>query len=153
MKYTNIKVDREDKDLVREYAWFFVVPNKSNRTGYFKTKIRNKTRYLHRLIMKRVIGRRLFKSERVDHINRDGTNNKRSNLRLCTHRKNMLNMAPRRGVKFKGVTYSSGKWVARISPNNKTIYLGRYEEAGEAAKAYNEAAIKYYGDYAYLNQL
>lgn len=93
----------------------------------------------------------------VDHINGDSLDNQRANLRVCTHaengrniHKNNRNMSEYKGVRFKR---DRKKYVARIKVNYKSIHLGYYETPDEAALAYNVAAKKYFGEYAWLNQV
>jgi len=91
----------------------------------------------------------------VDHINFDGLDNRKSNLRVCTRGQNKCNARiPGRGTsQYRGVCLCkpSGKWVASIQFNSKKYSLGSYYSESEAACAYNRAASKYFGDCAYLN--
>jgi len=90
----------------------------------------------------------------IDHINNIPHDNRRSNLRLATTTENSRNKRSRGGVsKYKGVVYRAHKklWVARISVNRKRIYIKSCKSEIDAAKAYDEAAKKYYGEFAYLN--
>ena len=91
----------------------------------------------------------------VDHINRNPLDNRRANLRIVTKSQNNMNRSGRRGTssKYKGVSWSKtiNCWRAMISVNKKGIFLGRFDSETEAAKAYDEAAKKYHGEYAYLN--
>jgi hypothetical protein len=92
----------------------------------------------------------------VDHINNNPLDNRRSNLRAITKTQNSYNMSPKKNCssKYKGVYKISGKqrpWRAHISYKRKRISLGTFENEIDAAKAYDEAAKKYYREYAYLN--
>ncbi len=91
----------------------------------------------------------------VDHINGDKLDNRRANLRLATHAQNMQNMAPRQGStsRFKGVYWKSEHryWVAGITVNKIRHHLGSFVSEFDAARAYNAAAVKYFGEYARLN--
>ena len=88
----------------------------------------------------------------VDHINHNTLDNRRCNLRLATHGQNMANSRPNKGRKYKGVWQIMGKyWVAFIGKNKKQIYLGSFSTPKLAAKAYDEAARKKFGEYACLN--
>jgi hypothetical protein len=91
----------------------------------------------------------------VDHIDHNGLNNRRSNLRLCTAQQNARNHRPqlRGSSKYKGVSWRQDGKVFRalIWHNGKSINLGRFKNEIDAAKAYDKAAKKYFGEFAYLN--
>ncbi|MFA6118161.1 MAG: HNH endonuclease [Sphingomonas sp.] len=92
----------------------------------------------------------------IDHINGNGLDNRRSNLRGATQRQNLQNAGRRvdNTSGFKGVYYSqaSKKWAAQIRYEGKQKYLGLFHDARDAAKAYNAAALKYFGAFARLNE-
>ena len=86
------------------------------------------------------------KNLEVDHINNDKLDNRVSNLRVITHRQNLLNrlhLFRNNKSGYRGVSWSKGmkKWVAQITRNNKTISLGFFNDPRKAAKKYNEYAI------------
>lgn len=143
------KIDDADYSLVAKFAWWSTTSPHS-KTNYAEGFIssRKKKIKMHHLIT----GER-----RVDHRNGDGLDNQRSNLRPCTHAQNMKNRRPRSGTKagFKGVYYSKGsrKWVAEIVSDGQWHYLGLHLTPRQAALAYNEAAIKYHGEFARLNEV
>ena len=91
----------------------------------------------------------------VDHINGNGLDNRKANLRVCSVAQNNCNRRPQRNCisKYKGVTRTRrGKpWRAVITINRKTRSLGSFASEIEAANAYDEAAKKYHGEYASLN--
>lgn len=91
----------------------------------------------------------------VDHIDGNGLNNVRANLRVCTPDQNKRNVLLRSVAtgRFKGVTprKSKGDWQARISINGKKKHLGVFADEIDAAKAYDAAARVHYGEYARLN--
>ncbi|PUA19626.1 AP2 domain-containing protein [Glaciimonas sp. PCH181] len=91
----------------------------------------------------------------VDHINGDGLDNRRANLRNATHQQNSFNQRARKGgaSQYKGVSIDrvSLAWRAHIRVNGKRISLGRHGVEIDAAKAYDMAARKYYGDFANCN--
>jgi len=95
-------------------------------------------------------------SVQVDHIDGDGLNNQRYNLRKATHSQNQHNRKRRRdGVSsYKGVgVHSSGLWRARIVVDSKEVHLGYFKQEKDAARAYNEAAKVHFGEFARINVL
>ncbi len=104
---------------------------------------------MHRIIMG------AQKGQQVDHINHNTLDNRRENLRLCTHTENQHNQKPRTGGSsiYKGVCLykDSNKWGARIQINGQSHWLGVFSDEHVAALAYDAAARKLHGDYAYLN--
>lgn len=104
--------------------------------------------YLHRYI----IG--APKGAIVDHIDGDTMNNTRANLRIATHQQNMANSRRRRhNSGYKGVQLrcDGKKWVARIQVDRKGHHLGSFPTPEAAARAYDEAAILHFGEFARLN--
>jgi len=90
----------------------------------------------------------------VDHIDGNGLNNRRSNLRLCAHHQNLANArVQKRSVSgYKGVTWYKPRqmWRARITLRYKTHFLGLFDTAEAAKEAYDTAAREYFGEYARL---
>lgn len=93
--------------------------------------------------------------KRIDHIDRDPSNNRIENLRLCNQMQNLGNSPARKGNKsgFKGVSWSANarRWRADIAINGKTKNLGYYSTAEEAARVYDAHATKYFGEFAFTN--
>lgn len=93
----------------------------------------------------------------IDHRDGNGLNNCKSNLRLATRSENMQNSRVPKNNRYgvKGVCFLPNrygkKWKAAICANNRAITLGHFHTKEEAAKAYNEAAKKYHGEFARLN--
>ena len=107
--------------------------------------------YLHREIM------RAIKGEFVDHINGNTLDNRKENLRICSSKQNSRNSKKNKNNSsgFKGVAWHKSKkvWVAYIKVDYKNKHLGVYNTPENAAKAYDEAAKKYFGEFAKLNFL
>jgi len=111
---------------------------------------------LHRFILQN-----FDMSIEADHIDGNGLNNQKSNLRLCTHQENGRNGRKRNNTssKYKGVYWNKKekKWMARTcySEKGKVIvkYLGSYTNEQEGALAYNKKAIELFGEYAKLNEV
>ena len=92
----------------------------------------------------------------VDHINQNGLDNRKANLRPATHTQNNCNrkkFSKNTYSKYKGVCWKKKikKWTAQIGFNNKMIFLGYFHDEVAAAKAYDQAAIKYHREFAALN--
>jgi hypothetical protein len=106
---------------------------------------------MHRFIM----GVQDIKGIEVDHINGDGLDNRRSNLRTCTHRQNLCNVKkyPNKSSIYKGVSWHNraNKWRATIVSYDKQFYLGIFHDEVEAAKAYDNKAKELHGEFATLN--
>ncbi|MHC4574071.1 MAG: HNH endonuclease [Planctomycetota bacterium] len=90
----------------------------------------------------------------VDHIDGNGLNNRKSNLRLCTVRQNLWNRRPAGGTSlYKGVCWRAEKkkWAARITCRDRRHHLGYFDTEMEAADAYDKKAAALFGEFAYLN--
>jgi len=92
----------------------------------------------------------------IDHINRNGLDNRKSNLRLTNKKLNYSNSWNDANVSgYRGVTIRNDgrkkKYRAAINCNNKQIFLGGFYNIEDAAKAYDKAALKYYGESTHLN--
>jgi hypothetical protein len=152
-------VDADDFEKFGKLKWFASGPEKypyAVRAIYHKDGLKE-TLYLHREIIK-ASGGEIAQQGRilVDHINRRTLDDRKVNLRWATKSENAANMeVDKEGCssKYRGVFWHKGakKWVARITVGRKRIHLGVFDDEIEAAKAYDEAARKYYGEYARLN--
>jgi HNH endonuclease/AP2 domain len=105
--------------------------------------------YLHRVVMK-VLDERL-----VDHIDGNRLNNTKTNLRIATHQQNSMNRQPTRGrdIPYRGVSLEKrlGKYRAQIKAEGRIVVIGFFTTMEDAAKAYDDAARQYYGEFARLN--
>ena len=87
----------------------------------------------------------------TDHINGNGLDNRKCNLRIATTRQNRHNSQRRSKSGYKGVYLRYGKWVSSIKDRNKQLHLGVFENQGDAARAYDEAARRIFGVFAKTN--
>lgn len=140
-------VDDEDFELVSKIRWHLHKGAKTNYARGWDQKT-NANIYMHRLILSVK-----DKSITIDHIDHNGLNNQRQNIRTATLSQQRKNSTPIGISKYLGVTYdkSRGKWKSSICINGKTIHLGRFASEEEAAKARDIAAIKYHGKWANIN--
>lgn len=148
-------VDDEDFDKISQYKWHYhFKPNRN--TNYARTYIGKiddvyTKQYMHRMIMKPADG------QAVDHIDGNGLNNQRSNLRLATTAANARNAKKRSGStsKYKGVSWypNRNQWVGNITINYKRIHLGYFDTETDAAKAYNKKALEINPTFSRINEL
>lgn len=139
-------VDDDWYEVLSQVGWFAA----GYQSEYAARNVAGGREFMHRVIMDAP------KDMCVDHINGNPLDNRRENLRLCTHANNMRNnkgWSKNTTSMYKGVSWDKKrkKWQAKISKNGKTIALGRYSSEQKAALAYNEAAKKHHGEFARQN--
>lgn len=143
---TPARVDAADQALVAPYNWR--AQPRANGKVYVVATWANTTLYMHRLILGAPSG------ADVDHINNDGLDNRRANLRLASRSQNLANTRKRAGTytsQFKGVYRARRKWAASIKVNQVRKSLGEYHSEEDAARAYDAAARAAWGPFARLN--
>lgn len=146
-------VDDCDYDRLRQVKWHASV-QRNNVYAYGYTSRKSGERKC--LVMHRVIMGANHPSTQVDHVNHDGLDNRRVNLRLCLNCENVKNARTRKdslsGLRGVKPPFKSGwGWVARIRVNGNRLHLGTFASPAEAARAYDEAARKYHGEFANTN--
>ena len=146
-------VDEENYELLNKYNW---CANKHCNTYYarkspneFSRAINDKKIMMHQIVLC------VYDGTFIDHINHDGLDNRKCNLRKCTHSENMANIksiAESSSI-YKGVCWykKKEKWCGYIRVNKKLIHLGYFETQELAAEEYNKAALLYFKDRASLN--
>lgn len=144
-------IDDVDGDLAA-FQWF---AQKSRKTFYACRRLPRSNGKQPAERLHRVIARRMGIIGNPDHKDRDGLNNRRDNLRQASDGQNNANQDLRADSTsgLKGVCFheAAGKWRARIAVNGKRRSLGLFDEAIEAAKAYDAAALAAFGEFAVLN--
>jgi len=138
-------VDPEDYDELMKHRWTL---NRTRGNMYAIRRVKRKQILMHRVIMKAPEG--LV----VDHIDGNGLNNCKSNLRVCTREQNSFNTRPRGGSShFKGVSYVKrrGKYSSVIGYKKDKIEIGAFEDPVDAARARDLVARELQGEHAWLN--
>lgn len=142
-------VDDDDYDWLNQWIWYtsngYVVRRDYDSTGKLITV------FIHRAITG------AEKGQIVDHINGSKLDNRKENLRICTHAENMRNRRNKKhgSSKFKGVSWQENMnlWEASITYENKHMSLGYFQDEIIAANMYNHIASKLFGEFAYLNNV
>jgi hypothetical protein len=146
-----VMIDDEDYDFLMQWRWFTYTPNKGKSWYVVRhPEIRPGNKIvMHREIMKAP------EHLHVDHIDHNGLNNQKINLRLCTNAENSRNKSLHRKCSstYRGVSWHKGckRWVAQMMFSYKKIHLGCFKSEIEAAKCYDENAKKHFGEFANLN--
>jgi hypothetical protein len=145
-------VDADDYPRLSRHKWYAV---KGSKTFYAVRGIvdghgKRLQFKMHREVLK------VPDNMLVDHVNRNGLDNRKANLRPATHTQNMCNRgrsARKRGSKYKGVHWNKSmkKWRVRIGVNRTRLRIGEFSNEIEAAKAYDRAARKHHKEFAVLN--
>lgn len=146
-------VDDEDFEMLSKWTWCIGQAG----TGYYAKAYNGggaaaqRFAYMHRIIMDLVPG----DGVEVDHINHDGLDNRRRNLRVCSHKENARNVSIGRANTsgFKGVSWdrSRNKWGASIKVDGRKLHLGRFACLRDAVREYDSAAVRFFGPFAKTN--
>jgi len=144
-------VDDEDFEWLNRHKWTYLP---STHTGYAHRRVYQKREYIKDILMHRVI-LNAPPGMQTDHRNMNGLDNRRVNLRMCTNSQNHMNTRKRSNCVsiYKGVSWHklAGKWRAQIKANNRRKHLGLFNSEEEAALAYDIAALKFFSEFARLN--
>ncbi len=141
-------VDDSDFNFVNQFRWRAL---RTPRTTYARATINGKVVLMHRILMQTPVGMH------TDHLNSNGLDNRRENLRVCTQTENKRNARPAQGKSspYKGVSLIKGtktpKYSCKIYVDGKLRHLGTYSSPVHAALRYDHEARENYGEFAYLN--
>lgn len=140
-------IDAEDFEKVRDFKWF---AHRRRSLWYARRQSKGQTIHMHRVILSASSG------VQVDHIDGNGLNNRRNNLRLCSRAENLRAFQHKRRnttSKFRGVTFCKrdSVWEAGIERQGKKLYLGRFRIEEDAAHAYDKKARELFGEFASPN--
>lgn len=142
-------VDDEDFEYVNQFKWQYHY--KGYAVSTFGKSPNRKNVKMHRLIINAP------DHLQVDHINGNKLDNRKSNLRLCTNSENQRNTGKKstNTSGYKGVSWKKGnsKFAAQIQVEGKNKHIGYFHNPVDAAKAYNQKAIEYFGEFALLNEV
>lgn len=138
-------VDAPDYDWLMQWKWSAYFDPR-NPTWYAQRVEKGKTIGMHRFIVGAV-------APSTDHKDGDGLNNRRSNLRPCSDQDNQRNRRKQKNARYgyKGIAPNHKRFAAFIGVDGKSIYLGTRDTPEEAARLYDEAAVRYFGEFAHLN--
>lgn len=141
-------VDPADYEIVNNFKW--TAYRGKNRWYAFRCVKNEKGKWVMLLLHRFLMGA-IDRKTCVDHIDGNGLNNSRHNLRLATHQENNRNRGPNKGnlLGVKGVSWDkkSSKYLAAICINKKRIAIGRFSTIEEAQAAYQDRAQKEFGDF------
>jgi hypothetical protein len=142
-------IDDEDYDIVSQYSWY---AGKGTNTFYACRNIGYAIRTIQRMHTF------ITGYSKCDHINGNGLDNRKSNLREVTSKQNNMNRSKTSNSTtsvYKGVHWVTrrSKWQAKIFVDGKDKFLGYFHDEKEAAIAYNKAATKFFGEFCKLNEV
>jgi len=140
-------VDPERYEELAKHKWF---AKRCDGRFYAARSTKNKNVKMHQVIMGTEEGKV------IDHINSNGLDNRKANVRFATSQQNSWNQRKQRGnssSKYKGVSWEKKRkeWRARITCNDKLIFIGCFNTEEAAAKAYDGKARELFGEFAWLN--
>lgn len=142
-----VTVDDADYERLSQFRW-------EMHNGYVCRRTSRDSGQKHIRMHREIMGLPEREGE-VDHADGDPLNNQRSNLRICTRSQNARNRQPNKGTVsgYKGVALQTRgkKWVSKIQADGRISYLGLFDDARDAAEAYDRAAVELHGEFARTN--
>jgi hypothetical protein len=145
-------VDDDMYDYLNQWKWHVI----NTRGLFYAAKCNSRIRGT-KIKMHKLLTNNLSSDMVTDHINGNTLDNRKCNLRVCTRSQNQMNRGAtvKNKTGYKGVYYHENRnaYKVQIKVNNKTYYLGYFTTPKKAAAAYNQAAVKYHGEFAKLNEI
>jgi len=144
-------VDDTDFELLNRRKWTLLTTKSGKYYAHRKQRMGKDSQciLMHRFILDAP------QNKVVDHIDNNGLNNQRNNIRIATHQQNLMNQKKSvpHSSRYKGVSLykANGRWTAQLSLNNKTHHLGYFKTEIEAARAYDVKARECFGEFANTN--
>ena len=144
-------ISQQDASFVGQWNWSTLILVGGKLRAVRRTNADGKTYYMHRELMSPT------GSAVVDHINADGIDNRRQNLRVCSNAENVRWQKPQRrkmSSRFKGVSYDRSRrlWQSYVTVDGKRTHLGRFVSEEAAARAYDRGAEARHGEFALTNK-
>jgi len=144
----SVLIDAVDLPLTAGHRWYAEKHNSPRSCRWYAaTKVDSRVLRMHRLLLRM--------AQEVDHINGDGLDNRRLNIRPCTRSENMQNLSQRRGgsSRYKGVYWQRKMdgWCTKITVKGRNRHLGSFTSELDAAHAYDSAARQTFGQFARCN--
>lgn len=137
------QVDDDDFVWLNQWNWY---ADEKNNTVYAARREGKQCLYMHNVISG------ASGDMTTDHIDSDGWNNQRVNLRTATRSQQRMNSVGYGASGVKGVSFHHGRWRAVIFVQGKQVSLGRFDTIEEAASAYTTAARSYFGEFAFTEE-
>ena len=142
-------VDEQDFEKVSDQVWYLMTDSKHRKRRYAQASVKSPEGKWRTVMLHRVVLGLTARTPDVDHIDGDGLNNRRSNLRPATRSQNNQNMQaqrkPGKSSRFRGVCWNKPKqrWQARVKVHGKTVFSRCFQTEGAAARAVAAARAKW----------
>ena len=146
---SQVEVEDDDFEHVEQWVWY------PHPDGYAQRGIQVEKQLVMNLLHREIMGAK--EGELVDHRDRNMSRCVRRNLRIVTHRQNLMNRSPnkRSSSGYRGVSWNPQreKWAVRVILDKRVFFFGYYDDPEEAAYVWDQCALQLYGAYAYRNLL
>jgi hypothetical protein len=142
-------IDARGAERILQHKWYYHKDGYAARDRKLSDGPGRNIIFMHQTICEPAPG------QDVDHVDRDGLNNRGDNLRPASRTQNNAHQQKRcdNSSGYRGVSWyaPTGKWMAKITAHGHQMYLGYFQDIKDAARAYDVAAIKHFGEFAYEN--